>query len=216
MPVAKVQVILHHDSGLPEDDVVNTFHFDILATPFVAAEADDMIDDVIAFYTTNGTSGHHVSEYLSQNLTGLATFKVYALADPLPRVPLVTRTSVAIPTATSGVQMPQEVALCLSYSAAPVSGTIAARRRGRLYIGPFQDTARSAGDGSPASALRLAMREAGKRLMLSTDTNWCVFSPTDNSSGTIVQGYVDNAWDTQRRRGTAPTVRETFTALTPP
>jgi len=56
-----------------------------------------------------------------------------------------------------------------------------------------------------------------------TEAVWVVFSPTTagpepwsegvltSASPQVVGGYVDNAFDTQRRRGTDATVRVTFT-----
>jgi hypothetical protein len=42
------------------------------------------------------------------------------------------------------------------------------------------------------------------------DVEWAIYSPTANLHKTITDIWVDDAWDTQRRRGLAPTTRDTF------
>lgn len=216
MAHALVQFVMHHDSNLPEDDVVNTFHFDSLATPFVASEADAMIDDVVGFYTGVQASTKSVANYLSDRLSGSYTAKAYNLGDPTPRVPLVVRNvSAGLSLASSGVALPQEVALCVSYKTALVSGTPAARRRGRIYIGPLQNTAADSGVGDPAATFTTTLRQAARALRNRSTTDWVVYSPTDGTSGSVTDGWVDNAWDTQRRRGKAPTSRLLWDTATP-
>lgn len=39
---------------------------------------------------------------------------------------------------------------------------------------------------------------------------WRIWSPTNNNSVLIDNGWVDNAWDTQRRRGVEATARTIF------
>jgi hypothetical protein len=45
----------------------------------------------------------------------------------------------------------------------------------------------------------------------SASWDWVVYSPTDDAYHEVANGWVDNAWDTQRRRGYKPTSRTTFT-----
>jgi hypothetical protein len=207
-------ITLHHDSGLPEDDMVNTFHFvDATATTFVEDDAQDIATICENFYTatpTGETSG--LDTMLSQQLSGTGTSKVYDLSDPTPRVPLFTHSfSLTVGSAGTG-GLPSEVALCLSYSAFPVSGQPAARRRGRIYIGPLQNNTLT--NGRPTTALINRIGAAGSDLRTGTglpgDFVWGVRSDVNNSTVAIADLYVDNAFDTQRRRGERPTARTTF------
>jgi len=42
------------------------------------------------------------------------------------------------------------------------------------------------------------------------DWTWVVYSTVDNAMYPVDNGWVDNSWDTQRRRGVKPTARYTF------
>jgi hypothetical protein len=95
-----------------------------------------------------------------------------------------------------------------------VSGQPQARKRGRIYLGPF-DTTQLNADGRILPACQTTIRNAAQALLTASDValdwSWAVYSPT-NASGVIVDnGWVDNEWDTQRRRGRAATTRSTFT-----
>jgi hypothetical protein len=55
----------------------------------------------------------------------------------------------------------------------------------------------------------MAAVAAGAENLLATSENvtWVTVSPTAGTSGVVTDGWVDNAWDTQRSRGAAPTMR---------
>jgi hypothetical protein len=202
------------DSGLSEDVVVNTFHF---ATPGAGTVEDALTaaTRVRDFYTTVGPGGPGaITSFLSSVLATTGhEVRVYDLAQPKPRVPLVTllfdRT-----VEPAGDPLPSEVALVLSYRAATAAGDIKARQRGRLYIGPFMESesgAVVASDARPSTTLMNAILFSGKKLAdaapLGTGVQWSVYSPTTLLLKTVVAVHVDNAWDTQRRRGASATGR---------
>lgn len=97
---------------------------------------------------------------------------------------------------------PREVACCLSYYA----DRNEPRRRGRMYFGPL---AASAMAERPSTALANAILAIGSGIndLGGLDVNWVQYSPTDNASRTVTNMYVDNAWDTQRSRGSVATGR---------
>jgi hypothetical protein len=144
-----------------------------------------------------------------------------------PRVPIVEDT-ITLTTAV-GNCLPTECAICLSYEGAPVSGQVQARRRGRIYLGPLiqNNTTTSAGRVIVSAATTTAITNAATALAGISgppDAFWSVFSPTlagpePWSAGTLssamtqaTRGWVDNALDTQRRRGSDPTLRTLWTA----
>lgn len=210
----RAQVTLERQNGQPEDAIVNTWHF--LSNRVDPADAvDDANGPLIDFY--NAIDGQ-----FSSIISGAWQIKWYSLNEPTPRVPIIT-TPADLTTAT-GTPLPAECAICLSYAAGAGSGDSVRRRRGRIYLGPWDGVAldEAANDGRVQSATQSlivgAVNTMGTALLL-TDTNWAVFSPTTAgpepwSAGELVAAthfvstfYVDNAWDTVRSRGLAPDSR---------
>jgi hypothetical protein len=214
-----VQARFQRDNGLPEDVVINTFHFQTNNPGFVTvAEAQAASQAVQDFYkATNAPQSVSVSNFLSQVLaTSGHETRVYDMGDIQPRAPIFT--SIFTIVAGSGY-MPSEVALCLSYRGALVSGTSPARRRGRIYLGPLTSSVPSTvdtGDARPNSQTIGVMNAAALALMGLTGLSWVVASQPDPAQAyvltEIVTAWVDNAFDTQRRRGAAPTMRTTVNA----
>lgn len=217
-------------SGLAEDRFVNTFYFQN-AVPDVA-DFGACATALRRFYTeTNTNAGGAATaaliEYMSPTAlkpTEQLTIKLYDMADPEPRSPMLTDIStITFPPIGTKKTMPYEVALCMSFKAVTQSGDTPARNRGRVYIGPIVHTAM--GDevlemGRPNSALRQAIGGAGVRMrteQLAVGNIWVVHSPTTGplSAKPVVTIWCDDAWDTQRRRGLQPTLRETRTMASP-
>lgn len=224
MVAALAQVSFDADTGLPEDRVVNTWHFDADPAVFPAtglADAQNIADMVEDFYTAipSGAAAAVASLYSSE-LAGSAIINVYDLTQPTPRVPVLEHPF----SFTPGVNaLPAEVAFCLSYQAIPVAGISQARRRGRIYLGPFSrsttviDGAVSEPDDGMRGIIRRAARDLLAASNASVSNTWAVLSraSTPDALAAVADGWVDNAWDTQRRRGLAPTVRELWSASTP-
>lgn len=137
--------------------------------------------------------------------------KWYDMADPEPRVPVRETTLTVTRTATAC--LPPEVALVMSFQGVAISGTPQARRRGRIYI-PFVNTSQMGADGRPNSIMVDRLSDAGGDLKTAsttaTDWTWQVYSPTSGGYIDVANGWVDNEFDTQRRRGRPATSRNTF------
>jgi len=209
------------DSALPEDVAINTFYFHTPNTPAdgssrvaIVAAVRQFYDDVAAGATNS------VASYLTPDIDPLSCrIKLYNLTDPQPRTPALD-TNLPLTTLGSTDVLPSEVAACMSFRGAPVSGVPAARRRGRVYIGPLNINAADASTGRPELTFMTDVAAAGAAIIAlnsALEAVWVVYSPTDDptpdssSTGvTIDNGYVDDAWDTQRRRGLRPTARITF------
>lgn len=211
-----IQAILHADNGIPKDATVNTWHFDggvVGATPEDAL--NDAMDRLTNFYQT-------IDTWLASTLSGVVTFKGYNLADASPRPALVVRDIAIVPNAST--HLPSEVALVLSFRAAYEAGVNRARRRGRIFVGPIggDHTHIDAGMHRPEPDCVDAIVGAATALLAASDADaaWAVFSPTARNAGAsladstndVVAGWVDNGWDTQRRRGAVATERTTFGA----
>ena len=211
-----VQHIMQDISGLAEDRYINTWHFDTAAP----TEADYLALGVAVnnFYErdTSGVSGNLLKWFANHALAPGSGAKVYDMADPMPRKPRVF-----VPAASTGVPVtetyPAEVAVCLSFACAPVAGIPVASLRGRVYLGPLNI---SAGENVPAGAWArpiLAMRNQiiVSAAMMRTEANslaaseWSVWSPKKARLFPVNRAWVDDAWDTQRRRGAPPASRVT-------
>jgi len=131
--------------------------------------------------------------------------------------------------ATSGSSLPNEVALCQSFMSTAEDGPVR-RRRGRIYLGPFGEAFNDEDDvnhnGAPVQLLIDMMATAGSRMIETSNDGtiagvsipWVVYgrrkltTPTHSASvHDVDSGWVDNEWDTQRRRGQKATSRTTFT-----
>lgn len=201
-------------SDLPRHTAVNTFYFNQpgppgWGEPHNPGNVLDMLDD---FYTGKyDDQPQTVGMWLSANIKREVRVTAYRLPDPTPRSPVFEGTF-TLPAAAGTTEYPAEVALVMSYEAQKESGVPQARRRGRIYLGPFN--AEVAGDGRPGSVLINSIAYAGKGLKNAADASveweWVVWSPTSDSYALVHRGWIDNAWDTQRRRGIDASSRTVF------
>lgn len=190
-------------TGNPDDVTTNTMHVDA-----------NLPADLAGFQAELETFYGAVAPWLSDLLdnAGIVT-EYYQLSDPEPRVP-VRRDVWSAPSFGSLGLLPAECAIVLSFQAARVSGLPQARRRNRIYLGPIDREAVSAVDGSVSSVTVSDIETAAAAFLVASigqpDWKWAVYSPTDGIGHDVAGGWVDNAWDTQRRRGREATARNVF------
>jgi hypothetical protein len=212
MPIFKVEVRLNYVTGLPRDCVVNTFHFSNDGT----GDVNDVFDRLEDFYTSNhgGAVANELCDFLSpiiSTASGASEMFCYLVGTPGP--PIAYRTWTL--TNTSSVDpLPFEVALCGSY-AGTSTGVPSARQRGRIYAGPFGVNALDAStDGFPVpqNGLMASLLASMEFLELGNTPAgaWGVYSRVDDALYPISRGWVDNEFDTQRRRQTEASNRITF------
>lgn len=220
----RVQCSIPLDSGVPEDAIVNTWHFDDDDDPVASATdtSDWIVQQLSNFYSA-------IDQIVfPSTVSSPMTLKMYDMAEPEPRIPIDTAEITVTPSANP--PLPNEVALCLSFAAEMESGVRPSRRRGRIFLGPVQNGAAEVVNSQlrPTFAVRDAVRNAANELQTGFEhpgspgfrLRWSIYSPrTRETGGTVGQafndvlsGWVDNAFDTQRRRGPAPTTRDVFTA----
>lgn len=212
----KVQISFPYFTGLPTDVVQNTFHFLFTVGSPVPSDFSLLLIDIEAFYTAIFTSVS-LASMAPWIDSGAVSEKIYDLADPTPRTPVYEATSsYSVVRATNATTQP-EVALCLSYQGTKISGLPQARRRGRLFIGGL-GVATTAGDSDsfpvPTPTIITNMATAASGLIVSAAADgweWNVWSETDQSGTAVTDGWIDNAFDTQRRRGNEATSRTTWT-----
>lgn len=201
--VYKVQVVLEHDSALPEDVTVNTWCVTTPATGNLAA-LEDFVGELQAFYET-------VDAQLSSRLSGIIRYKAYDLSDPTPRVPVYQAADTITPGTSAA---PGQLSICMSFQGVTASGLPQARRRGRVYLGPVNVESIAPATGRLEAGTRGAVATAGDTLVTvskaATDWEWSVFSDTNNSAVSVDNGWVDDKFDTQRRRAERALLRSTF------
>lgn len=214
-------VALQGTTGSPLDRYLNTFHFNS-PDPLVDADLDNLAGHLVDFYTDipvggGGSIGGLLSEQVAGSGHTVTFYNVTSLPAGLPiRTP--DTWSFAVAPSTNGI--PEECALCLSFAAAPVAGNnsgpgphLPARRRGRVYIGPLNTAVPASGTGGvrPAAGLQADMLLSAEQFLhdgpLADGWIWAVFSPTDLANRAVERAWVDDAFDTQRRRGVAPSGR---------
>lgn len=216
--VYRAQMEFAHDSGLPRDRVTNVFHF--ATTQVAGIDFPNIRDMLVEFYDDPAGGASSIFDFVSEQLTRDYELNVYHLTDPLPRVPVASFTGV-LTSASAAQALPSEVAFVTSWAAAPISGVPPARLRGRTYLGPLNIGALAAADGTPAAAFITTVVAASDRLASAADASvtWdmVVYSttlpggPGDGArANKVVSGWVDNAFDTQRRRGEGATARTTW------
>jgi hypothetical protein len=203
MPLYRHQFTVLAASNIAADNATNTMYFraDNL-NALVAVEAAAQ-----AFYIElAAVMGDYVKAVDN------VTFKAYDMANPEPRVPVRTGTF-NVPEGNT-LTLPTEVAMVLSFQAAKISGVPQARRRGRIYV-PFIRGSLIGNDSRPLPGAITTLVTAGDNLLTASDAaatwKWVVYSPTTGADVVVSDGWVDNEYDTQRRRGRKATTRTTFT-----
>lgn len=204
MPFYRFQQTIQTTDNVAANYGTNTWHFfadNVAALSGVVTAVSTFYNNMRAFNSSLVRQNGH-------------TYKIYDLADPEPRAPVVEG-GWNYSVAPSGNPLPTEVALCLSFQAPKVSGTNQARRRNRIYF-PFLNTTANASDGRPSSTIVGGLAAEGDTLLAASDAAgtwaWSIYSTQVpiNTSPPVANGWCDNEWDTQRRRGRAATSRTIF------
>lgn len=231
-------VNIPHESGLPENTVVNTFVLQTAdGTVAVNTEAAQLA--LLDFYNTDHVVGgddpslRSIGSLLSDELThGAAFVNFYDISlhlDGAPHGSPINTLPLPLDPSGGATRLPSEVAACLSFRGeygtadedvpAGVPGPKGnvherARLRGRVFLGPLVATGVSVEGADQAQHISLQARRviaaAGGRLMADAGTAWLVWSRTNASVVAVSQGWVDDAFDIQRRRGPAALTRSTF------
>lgn len=215
------RAVFPHVSGLSEDVSVNDW---AIMNDLTRADA---AASVIEFYNTavpilGGPIDSFFSRVFSRAVLA-AHIDVYDVDTPgkLAGGPLGSP-ALSVPWTVSAAggspDHPSEVAIVMSmhadYTGAVEEGVgdtrPRARRRGRVYLGPFQTSVQ--GDGAnnvprPSNAIRDLIVAAGARLRDTVVGELAVWSRSDAIFRPVTVVSCDNSFDTQRRRGESATVR---------
>lgn len=171
---------------LPGGEVwANVFHFTDDDLPAVAsAQIAAMLDD---FYIG-------IASRLSAGWT-LTEFQIKDMATQEVRV---------FPRVLAGLQvtdnLPNEVALVISWTTAVRSR----RTRGRTYLAGFTETSNTGNTGNAgrpnSDMLDVVVPAASALISVSKPARLVIYSRVGLSSAEVSGGYINNEWDSQRRR----------------
>nr|CRY97688.1 hypothetical protein [uncultured prokaryote] len=215
MPITQVsaQVILRTIDNIPANFVTNTYFFKLDHDGVEGAPNDlnDITDEAataleVLYKAIRGTLGGLME-------TG-HRIKWVDIDGPRPQYPY-RETVWDFDAALGASQLPNEVCVVSSFEGERVAGTNQASRRGRVFIGPMRDNTLDS-DGRVTDAARTTIATSFKAFSDDQDTagitgwQWVVYSRKLDAITQVVMGHVDNAFDTQRRRGLGSTFRSTW------
>lgn len=200
---ALVQVTIPYYTNIPEDVSVNTWSFSNDVGSIDVAQVGAFMQTL---YTAFLAYASPILDFT--RVQG----KFYDRADPEPRDPFFEAEFDLGDDNLANDSLPYEVAMCLSFHAQYASGSPKARRRGRVYLGPLGANTGAAGSLDEACMTDILDAYVAAWTEL-TDAGLVhsVWSPTDGVARTVTTAWMDNAYDTQRRRGVRANVRDVRT-----
>lgn len=202
-------MIFEQATLLPRDRVMNTFAWNFEGDG--GAALTEMV--VLAENYYNG-GADPIAEYIGPSVNRSFMQHRFVNIDTPSEVFEVNGFSALLPP-NAGDSLPLEVALVNSF-ASTQPGVPIRNRRGRHYIGPLaQNAVTGAIPGFPLPTanpqLIGALLAAAERITLDqVNVTWCVWSRTNDALYPIDNGFVNNEFDTQRRRGVDESGRITW------
>jgi hypothetical protein len=196
----KFQISMPIDDTLARNRYTNVVHLEHNIGSLANTDLEDMCADIIAMY---------------QSKYGNAAREIQCKAYDTDAVPNYPRASVVV---NSGVpwplNYPHEIALCLSFAGDNRGNR---NQRGRIYLMPHLVTAQSASASRPSGsqlAWALSFYDASNDSfpdLGGIDWKFGVWSRTLKSFTQSQQAWVNDDWDTQRKRGLRESTRVTST-----
>ena len=179
------------DSTEPGDAMLITPHFSTI-NPAIDGQA--LVDDLLAAW-----QGWLPSAYRTTQIG----VKLYNAQAPPPNYPVAE--ALVNPDASVASAVNRDIAVCLSFFAEHNRP----RLRGRLYI-PVAVTGMAVAGPHVGATLQNKVAELVPIFtnLGGIDIDWAVYSRADNVARSVTDWWIDNAWDTQRRRGIKATARQ--------
>jgi hypothetical protein len=215
MGLLEVVARLPFVGGLERDVSENTFWFSTPGSPDGDNYAE-VITNVTQFYNEppSGGGSNSIGYYLSSVISRTACELVVRSIDVATGAQLTDNVHSAFTLDAAGTtnNLPLEVSLCLSFKGSR-TGAPAGRTRGRVYVGPLQTaTATTGGAAYPIPTttfvnLLAAKADDVKGVGEGGECPWVIYSRSDREVAIVEGGWIDNEWDTQRRRGVAANSR---------
>lgn len=188
MATYKVQVSAAVDTILPRDRIVNTFHLDDHG---VTSDPNGLAEDACGVFETLYGSAREIA------------VRLYDTGDA-PNYPVgeFVRQAGQAGAASSD---PREVALCLSY----YGERNLPRTRGRMYIcvAACQNVSANGVRPNAFAGQQLLDLANGIAGLGGPDVDWVWWSTINGDHGPVKHSYVDDEWDTVRKRGLRSSTR---------
>lgn len=208
--------ILPYKSNLPEDVSENTWAFRSTGDP--GADLPVIGAALIDFFNTDhaATTTPPICTFMSQWIQRDACQVRIAPVDTATAKE--TAAPIFVPwtlgATTNTLHLPLEVAVCNSVRSG--GSTV----KGRQYVGPLNGSALggTAGSVAPrvASQFQVQLAASSETLRgLPSTIEWCIWSRKNSALFEVTSGYIDDAFDTQRRRGNDPTSRLVWPTIIP-
>lgn len=191
MAAHRFVVSIASDGLLARDRVVNTLCFNDTENVITPSDTQALSDDIAELYDTTFALSTRPNE---------VRVRAYDL-DAAPNFPIAE--SVRNGGAASAATCPREVALCLSF----YSEFNRPRRRGRIYVPAFLLESSPGIRPSAATRTKLQGLAEGFRDIGGIDIDWSVWSQADITARKVTHAWINDEWDTQRRRGLRETQR---------
>lgn len=205
MPNYYAQVAIASASGESADVSINTFAVGA-TVDMTSSVAADWQTELVAFYqavkTVGALSGRDVTGHVTKILKATMT---------VPNYPLF-QYAWSLTGGTASLEMPEEVALCASYSADAYPLVPRARRRGRIYLSGWKESNNDSGRPTTATYEGLATAYADYATAVNAIDTLApgVWSRSSGDVFLIDRVWCDNEWDTMRSRGGKSTLRKTL------
>lgn len=200
----KVTVELESATGLPRDAQQNTWWFDGPDSPSVP-QWEQFRSRLVSFYNSWGTSRSQLALSGAGRLLARDT-ELPAPAEPVYESP-ITVTKQNLPP------LPFDCAAVVTFAAQPVSGIRVQSLRNRIYLGGLT-TGPNDPTGRISSSFRTTVATGYNALVSALEADGefehVVYSTKRDEVFTVWNAWMDNQWDTQRRRDQKATARSMF------
>jgi hypothetical protein len=199
MTVIRCQVTLKTTSNMPEDYISNTFYYrgpgELEGLKNIAG------NKLTGFYQSLG--GGYLSPLLSQFGH---TIKFYDQEIAKPNPPFNVREFDFLAPLAGG-SLPSEVAVVVSFSGGLISGVSPGSSRGRVYLGPISASNIQLNGMMPNQFCEDIAGFAAELANAGGAAEHCIWSDKLQQDFGITEYWVNNEYDTQRRRGRKATFR---------
>jgi len=215
MTIYRCQIVLPFITGNASDVNINTLHF--VDETNTQQDAYDIVAARVTAFVRDIYDSDSVDKVAYVDWP-LAHLKIFDLDETPPRVPFVVE-NIFTNAGTNLSRFPTEVAMVLSFRAAPQAGVPYQRLYNRIFIGCLPGHAIDAATATdfPVFGSTWVNQTLAAAVTLrdkdDVDTKWAQVS---KAGGTLVAreisgGFIDNSPDTQRRRSVKSTLKSTWT-----
>jgi hypothetical protein len=225
--VMLAEVVMPSTTGLTQDETINSWVFeadwptDVGATVDIGTALEEFYVGVGSVPSDRIRYYIGASRLRGANTTDIRIYEITGHLDGSPHGSPIGDYRFNLGVGFSSGELPLEVAGALSfhgdYTGIPErAGAIRprARLRGRVFLGPLDFVAASVAVPSrPSTTFLNAVAAKFTTLRATTPTIGTgpamlrVWSRASAVVSPVVAGYIDDAWDTQERRGLAPSAR---------